>query len=84
MSFPRTQAVTAAITIHNPAPIDATINDVSGAMSQANDVVSDLPALPALPYTLKAGQDLVIHFTIEPGSAAGGGPRLAARLAKQD
>jgi roadblock/LC7 domain-containing protein len=54
-------AVTGSITIHNPAPIDATINSVSDALSSTGAITTSCPV--SFPYTLPAGGDLVCSYS---------------------
>lgn len=55
-------AVAGSITVHNPAPIAATINSVSDVMSVDGTVTVDCsPA--TFPYTLAAGGDLVCTYS---------------------
>ncbi len=61
-------AASGTITIHNPAPIDATITGVSDVMGDGAQVtLTDAPAFPA---PLAAGKDLVIHWTATLGSGS--------------
>ncbi|HLP79743.1 MAG TPA: hypothetical protein VK158_03865 [Acidobacteriota bacterium] len=54
-------AVEGTITIHNPAPVDATINSVDDVI--AGPVSADVDCGVTFPYTLEAGQDLVCDYT---------------------
>lgn len=54
-------AVAGSITIHNPAPIDATINSVSDVLSGSGAVAPSCSV--TFPYTLSAGGDLVCTYS---------------------
>ena len=54
-------AASGTITVHNPAPIDATINSVSDAVSGVGNINVDCGG-PG-PYTLAAGADLNCTYT---------------------
>jgi hypothetical protein len=61
-------AAAGAITVHNPAPIDATLNSVSDATDDA--IVGAVDCDVEFPYVLAAGADLVCAYTMDLTSAA--------------
>lgn len=54
-------AVAGSITVHNPAPIAATINAVSDVLSGSGSVTPSCPG--TFPYTLAAGGDLICTYS---------------------
>jgi roadblock/LC7 domain-containing protein len=70
-------AATGQITVHNPAPIDATINSVTDALGNANATVT-CPG--SFPYTLAAGGDLICSYTLTLPDATGGTNNATATL----
>lgn len=71
-------AVGGAITIHNPAPMAATINGVSDVLGDGTQVT--LTDAPQFPYTLPAGQDLVINYTASLADSSAGTNTATATL----
>lgn len=55
-------AASGKITVHNPAPIDATINNVSDAVSGVGNINTDCGSV-SFPYILAAGGDLTCTYT---------------------
>jgi hypothetical protein len=71
-------AVSGAITIHNPAPMAATINGVSDVLNDGTQVT--LTDAPQFPYSLAAGADLVIHYTADRSDSSAGSNTATATL----
>ena len=71
-------AATGQITVHNPAPIDATINSVADAVGSVNATSVDCGQ--TFPYTLPAGGDLVCNYTVNLPDASSGTNTATATL----
>jgi len=57
-------SVSGAISIYNPAPIDAVITDISDIISPGS-ITATITDNPTFPYTLKAGDTLTVHYTAD-------------------
>ncbi len=71
-------AAAGQITVHNPAPVDATINSVSDAVGPIAAKTVDCGV--SFPYTLAAGGNLVCNYTVDLPDASGGTNTATATL----
>jgi len=75
-------AVSGSVTVHNPAPIAATLSALSDVLSDSTPVA--LQCGSSAPFTIAGGADLVCSYTIGRGDASNGSNTATATLANNN
>lgn len=75
-------AVSGSVTVHNPAPISATLSDLSDVLSDSTPVA--LQCGSSAPFTIAGGGNLVCSYSIGLGGANNGTNTATATLANNN
>jgi hypothetical protein len=74
--------VRGSVTVHNPAPIPATVSALDDVLSDSTPVA--LQCTGSAPYTIAGGADLICNYSIGRGSGAAGSNTATATLSNNN